>query len=209
MLEQHDLFHASWIGDFRRLALEVTVDEAMLFWLNGQDDHKEAPNENYARELMELFTLGADRGAYTEQDVRELARVLAGYHADHVGGGEMGNFRFEADRHDGGTKTLWAGKPHARTGAFGWSKPGATWECDMPVDEQYPSAETPQQALDAALASWGTPPLTTPTHDVLLQFATAVIADGVLTPAERSRQRAKRQNALRFLVALSPDHHTC
>ena len=51
----------------------------MLLWLNGTDNSKDAPNENYAREMMELFTLGADRGAYTERDVREQARSLTGF----------------------------------------------------------------------------------------------------------------------------------
>ena len=54
----------------------------MLLFLNGIDNRKRAVNENYARELMELFTLGADRGAYTEKDVRELARALTGWRAD-------------------------------------------------------------------------------------------------------------------------------
>ena len=48
----------------------------MLIWLSGLDNRKGAINENYGRELMELFTLGADRGAYTETDVREIARAL-------------------------------------------------------------------------------------------------------------------------------------
>ena len=52
----------------------------MLVWLNGTENTKDAPNENYGREMMELFTLGADRGAYTERDVREQARALTGWH---------------------------------------------------------------------------------------------------------------------------------
>ena len=51
----------------------------MLVWLNGTENTKDAPNENYGREMMELFTLGADRGAYTERDVREQARALTGW----------------------------------------------------------------------------------------------------------------------------------
>ena len=60
----------------------VTTDPAMLLFLNGMSNRGGAVNENYARELMELFTLGADRGAYTETDVRELARALTGWRAD-------------------------------------------------------------------------------------------------------------------------------
>ena len=60
---------------------DVTRDPAMLLWLSGADNTKDAPNENYGRELMELFTLGAGRG-YTEHDVREQARALTGFRND-------------------------------------------------------------------------------------------------------------------------------
>ena len=66
---------------FRNLLLDVTRDPAMLLWLSGADNAKDAPNENYAREMMELFTLGAGRG-YTERDVREQARALTGFRDD-------------------------------------------------------------------------------------------------------------------------------
>ena len=56
----------------------------MLVWLNGNQNIKQKPNENYARELMELFTLGANRGAYTETDVREQARALTGWQGNVV-----------------------------------------------------------------------------------------------------------------------------
>ena len=58
------------LGSFRDLLLEVTRDPAMLLFLNGANSDKNSPNENFGREVMELFTLGADRGAYTEDDVR-------------------------------------------------------------------------------------------------------------------------------------------
>ena len=69
----------------------------MLVFLNGIDNRSGAVNENYARELMELFTLGADRGAYTETDVRELARALTGWRADWIDTEGLHNFRFDAD----------------------------------------------------------------------------------------------------------------
>ncbi len=75
MIKQNELFRFHALGSFHRLLLDVTKDPAMLLWLNGTENVKDAPNENYAREMMELFTLGADRGAYTERDVREQARV--------------------------------------------------------------------------------------------------------------------------------------
>jgi hypothetical protein len=78
MLEQNALFRRNALGSFRDLLLQVTHDRAMLLWLNGVENEKEAPNENYAREMMELFTLGAGRG-YGERDVREQARALTGW----------------------------------------------------------------------------------------------------------------------------------
>jgi uncharacterized protein (DUF1800 family) len=121
MLEQNELFRTHALGSFETLALEVTKNPAMLVFLSGLENRRGRPNENYARELMELFTLGADRGAYSETDVRELARALTGWRADwsDAAGGFI-NFRFDPNRYDTGTKSLWAGTPHARSGAFGW-----------------------------------------------------------------------------------------
>src|SRR4051794_29194809 len=101
ILDQNELFRTKGLGSFIDLAQAVTADPAMLQWLNGVDNHKRAPNENYARELMELFTLGADRGAYTETDVREMARVLTGWDADwDDASGQYVNFRFRPELHD-------------------------------------------------------------------------------------------------------------
>ena len=72
----------------------------MLLFLNGANSDKDHPNENYAREVMELFTLGADRGAYTENDVRELARALTGWRADYVDEVGWTNFRYDPGSHD-------------------------------------------------------------------------------------------------------------
>ncbi|HEX2085727.1 MAG TPA: DUF1800 domain-containing protein, partial [Solirubrobacteraceae bacterium] len=120
MLAQNELFRTHALGSFETLALEVTKDPAMLVFLNGIDNRRGRPNENYARELMELFTLGADRGAYSEDDVRELARALTGWRADWSDENGLHDFRFDPNRHDTGVKSLWAGTPHARSGAFGW-----------------------------------------------------------------------------------------
>ncbi len=106
MIDQSNLFRRKCFGSFLGLLKAVTVDPAMLQWLNGIENDKDAPNENYGREMMELFTLGADRGAYTEDDVRENARALTGWDADWDDDLGMINFRFEADRHDSGRKTL-------------------------------------------------------------------------------------------------------
>jgi len=87
----------------------------MLKWLNGTDNVKGAPNENYAREMMELFTLGADRGAYSERDVREQARSLTGWQNSWKSGKGAYNFRFVARDHDSGMKTVFH-----RSGNFDW-----------------------------------------------------------------------------------------
>ena len=79
MIGQNELFRGQALGGFDRLLLDVTHDPAMLLWLNGTENVKEAPNENYGREMMELFTLGAERGAYSEEDVRQQARSLTGW----------------------------------------------------------------------------------------------------------------------------------
>ena len=80
MMRQHALLRRHALGNFRTMLQEITLDPAMLGWLDGGASTASAPNENYARELMELFALG--RGAYTEADVRNGARALAGYRVD-------------------------------------------------------------------------------------------------------------------------------
>jgi uncharacterized protein (DUF1800 family) len=81
---------------------------------DGVDNHKDDVNENYARELMELFTLGAGRG-YTERDVREMARALTGWRYDWSDGLGPHNFRYDAEWHDSGVKRI-----HGRRGRFDW-----------------------------------------------------------------------------------------
>ena len=120
MRAQNELFRRHALGSFADLVADVTVDPAMLVFLSGIENRRQAPNENYARELMELFTLGADRGAYTETDVRSLARALTGWRADWNAALGFVNFRFDATRHDATSKTLWAGTAHERSGTFGW-----------------------------------------------------------------------------------------
>jgi uncharacterized protein (DUF1800 family) len=114
MLDQNALFRAHGLGSFQDLLLNVTRDPAMLLWLNGSDNSKWSPNENYAREMMELFTLGAGRG-YTEADVRQQARALTGFRNDWRQGAGSVNFRYDPQRHDTGVKTIFR-----RRGAFTW-----------------------------------------------------------------------------------------
>lgn len=77
------------LGDFKQLTKEITIDPSMLLYLNGAENTKAAPNENYARELLELFTVGkgnvagpGDYTTFTEDDVREIAKALTGWTLD-------------------------------------------------------------------------------------------------------------------------------
>ena len=117
-IEQAQLFRARALGSFEKLLLEVTHDKAMLVWLSGIDNNRWSPNENYGRELMELFTLGASDESgypYSEDDVREQARALTGWRADWVDDVGLTNFRYDPEYHDGGTKTVFG-----KRGRFDW-----------------------------------------------------------------------------------------
>lgn len=87
------------LADFGTLLRAVSKSPAMLAFLNNQQNRKQRPNENFAREVMELFTLG--RGQYTEMDVKESARAFTGWQFERDGG-----FRFRTNFHDDGEKTV-------------------------------------------------------------------------------------------------------
>jgi len=114
MLRQNALLRRQALGNFRSLVRDVTRDPAMLQWLNGIENTKSEPNENYARELQELFTLGAGRG-YGEGDVREMARALTGWRADWRDGVGMTNFRFDREYQDRGRTRI-----YGRRGRHDW-----------------------------------------------------------------------------------------
>jgi uncharacterized protein (DUF1800 family) len=114
MLQQNELLRRDALGSFKELLHDITVNPAMLLWLSGIDNRRGTPNENYARELMELFTLGEGNG-YTEQDVREQARALTGWRADWQRGKGMTNFRFDRQRWDNGVKVIFG-----KRGTFDW-----------------------------------------------------------------------------------------
>jgi hypothetical protein len=106
MLDENNLFREMALGSFHDLFLAVTTNPAMLAFLDGINNSADEPNENYAREMMELFSLGADRGAYSETDVREMARALTGWRADWSSELGLHNFRFDPSRHDTEAKTV-------------------------------------------------------------------------------------------------------
>lgn len=113
-LDQNQLFRRRALGSFADLLADVTVDPAMLIWLSGNENTAEGPNENYAREMMELFTLGAGNG-YTETDVREQARALTGWTNDWDEDLGSVNFRFDQELHDTGTKRIFG-----KSGNYDW-----------------------------------------------------------------------------------------
>jgi len=110
LLAQNRLLRRHALGSFRALLGAITRDPAMQLFLSLADSPKEAPNENYARELMELFTLG---GGYTERDVREAARALTGYRSEWDDRGLVA-IRWDPEQHDGGVKRILG-----RRGRFG------------------------------------------------------------------------------------------
>jgi hypothetical protein len=98
MAGQNNLLRRHALGKFEPFVQAVSKDPAMLVWLDSNSNVKGAANENYARELMELFTLGV--GNYTEKDIREAARAFTGWHTD----GDA--FEFNRRQHDDGAKTV-------------------------------------------------------------------------------------------------------
>jgi hypothetical protein len=98
MYRQNELLRRHALTHFGPLLQAVSRDAAMLVWLDSNSNVRGKPNENYARELMELFSLGV--GNYTETDVKEAARAFTGWHTDGTG------FRFNPALHDGGRKTV-------------------------------------------------------------------------------------------------------
>jgi hypothetical protein len=105
MMQQIDLFERGATGNLRELTIKVAQNPAMLYFLDAQYNVKGAPNENFAREVMELFTMGV--GNYTEKDVREAARAFTGWYFDNL------TFKVNTEKHDAGAKTFLG-----RTGNF-------------------------------------------------------------------------------------------
>src|SRR5436190_2711093 len=94
-----DIIRRNALGSFRTMLHEVSKSAAMLNFLNNQQNRKDHPNENFAREVMELFTLG--RGNYTEEDIKEAARSFTGWSSN-----VKGEYVFRRFQHDFGSKTF-------------------------------------------------------------------------------------------------------
>ena len=116
ILKQVEMFRRHGLGSFRNLLLELSRDPAMIFWLDNKDNHKDAVNENYGREILELFSMGV--GNYTEDDVRECSRAFTGWtirnaplHASRVSRDSVWpygrldwQFQYLSEDHDDGDK---------------------------------------------------------------------------------------------------------
>ena len=118
ILKQVEMFRRHGLGSFRDLLVHVSRDPAMIFWLDNKDNHKDAVNENYGREILELFSMGV--GNYTEDDVRQCSRAFTGWtirnaplHASRVSRDSVWpygrldwQFEYLPDDHDHGEKSF-------------------------------------------------------------------------------------------------------
>ena len=150
MINQNRTQRRMCLATFPQMLTAMTIDPAMQIYLSLSGSTKAAPNENYAREMQELFTLGVDDG-YTEEDVREHARALTGWtNTWNQATGEPQDFHFDPTLHDDGIKVI-----YGKRGRFGWrdslrlalGRPGhpryfvtKLWSCFSP--EALPEADT-------------------------------------------------------------------
>ncbi len=118
ILKQVEMFRRHGLGSFRDLLVHISRDPAMIFWLDNKDNHKDAINENYGREILELFSMGV--GNYTEDDVRQCSRAFTGWtirnaplHASRVSRDSVWpygrldwQFEYLPDDHDHGEKSF-------------------------------------------------------------------------------------------------------
>ncbi len=112
MGKQINLFRRTALGRFRDQLIAVSADPAMLYWLDNRLNRSGRPNENYAREIMELFSMGVN-GGYTENDVKEAARAFTGW--TNI----LGLFYFSSRTHDTGNKTFLGRTITGRSGPAG------------------------------------------------------------------------------------------
>ena len=118
MATQLDMFRKHGLGKFDNLLLQLSKDPAMILWLDNQDNHKDEINENYGREILELFSMGV--GNYTEEDIKECSRAFTGWTVENTDymaikmrnntmrpyGYVNWQFKFYHDDHDYGEKTV-------------------------------------------------------------------------------------------------------
>lgn len=123
LLQQNRVLRQYALGDFRAMTQAISRDPAMLVYLDSATNRRSHPNENYARELMELFCLG--EGNYSEKDVQELARCFTGWEI------KLRKFKFNSYYHDSGPKTVLG-----KTGPFAEGE-SIDWILDQPQAAQF------------------------------------------------------------------------
>ena len=113
LFQYYYILHLNAFGDFKKFVKDIGLTPAMLLYLNGNVNTEKRPNENYAREILELFTMG--EGNYSQQDIEELSRALTGWKAQYYDRNlqktiyvptKFGEFRFVKTDHDYGEKTI-------------------------------------------------------------------------------------------------------
>ena len=182
LYNQNQMFRQHALGNFRTLTLAVSRDPEMLRYLNGNQNYKAHPNENYARELMELFTCGI--GHYTEDDVKAAARAFSGW---NLRGGE---FAFNVRQHDNDPKTFMG-----KTG---------NWNGDDIVDILVAHPATAQRLCTQLWAYFAYP---NPEPEVLNTLVKTYFASGYDVHAildQIFRSRAFYSDKARFAVIKSP-----
>lgn len=132
LLEQNQLFRRHAAGSFPELLRGVARDPAMLVFLDNRLSVMGSPNENWARELLELFTVGVDR--YTQRDITELARVFTGWTTPEL---HVGEFLFDPKTHDVGDKVVFGRVIRGRSGDAGLEEGGQALDIICARDDTY------------------------------------------------------------------------
>lgn len=193
MAAQNQKLRAGSLGDFRALAYAMLTDAAMLRWLDGQTNTAKAPNENLAREFMELFALGHGNG-YTEDDVRAGARALTGW---EIGAG--GQTAMSPKRHDPSAKTLFGRAQNFDAAGFCdavLSQPKSAEYVAGRLWQQLASDDPPSApALDRLVAAYG------PRRD-LRALTGAILTDDEFTNGGGLRPTSRVNTPVEWLVGV-------
>ena len=175
--DQIRMFRYCGLGSFRDLLAQLSQDPAMIIWLDNQDNHKGAINENYGRELLELFSMGV--GNYTEKDVQECARAFTGWtlgnreymelrsmrDSDWPYGRISWHFEFRPDDHDDGEKEFLWGSAAGSTATTWWISsasrrprrglsPATCTAFSWPMSRPSRSGPTPSRKTRRPLTCW-------------------------------------------------------
>lgn len=189
MLRQLRTFEALGLGRYRELLLAMARDPAMIVWLDGDSNLKGRPNENFARELFELFTLGP--GHYSEQDIREAARAFSGWQQ------RAGAFHFNAREHDAGEKHVLGGSGRLDGGDvidLALRQPAAARFLARRLVREFVS-DAPPDALVEALAAV----LRDSEFDIAAAIRTLLVSRAFFDP---STERGRIKSPVEFVVGL-------